>query len=639
MFKRETKKSKPKQNGPKRNFPLGIDNKSVKIKKVEVKINPRKILTGILAVLLIVWIFGAFSGYVKKNLEIPLSQAIADIKEDKVKRIEVAEDQITLSYEDDKIALTRKEPQDSLIAILQNEAIDPSGLDIKVVNQAFSQIWFDIFINFVPLILIGIFFYMMFKQARGAQESIFSFGKSRAKPFFKGKQNVTFNDVAGIEEAKQELMEVVDFLKHPGKYRKLGARTPKGVLLVGPPGTGKTLLARALAGEANVPFYSMAGSEFMEMLVGVGSARMRDLFLTAKKHAPSIIFIDEIESIGRMRSLGGISGGHGEREQTLNQMLVEMDGFTPNDNVVVIGATNRPDLLDMALLRPGRFDRRVVLDMPDIVGRQAILKIHARGKPFAKNVDWQKIAKRTVGFSGADLENMLNEAAILTARQGRKTINMDDLEEAATKVKLGPERKRLQSKKEKEIAAYHESGHALVIHFSPHMDPVGRVSIVARGLTLGHTFIPPSRDRTQETKTRLFEQITAILGGRAAEELVFSEMTTGASNDISKATSIARQIVVDFGMSSLGPVSFGPRPVETKFGQFIAGEGGVSSATQAEIDKEIRKIIGQAYQRAKKIIKTYRSDLDKLAKELLQKETLDQEQFEAIMGKKKIAKS
>ena len=613
--------------------------RSIKVKKVEVKITPRKILTGILVVLLIVWVFGALSGYVKESLEISLSQAITDIKENKVKNIEVAENQITLFYEDDKVALTRKEPQDSLVTILQNEEIDPSGLDIKVVNQAFSQIWFDIFINFVPLILIGIFFYVMFKQARGAQESIFSFGKSKAKPFFKGRQNVTFTDVAGIEEAKQELVEIVDFLKHPGKYRKLGARTPKGVLLVGPPGTGKTLLARALAGEANVPFYSMAGSEFMEMLVGVGSARMRDLFLTAKKHAPSIIFIDEIESIGRMRSSGGFSGGHGEREQTLNQMLVEMDGFTPNDNVVVIGATNRPDLLDMALLRPGRFDRRVVLDMPDIVGRRAILKIHARGKPFAKNVSWQRIAKRTVGFSGADLENMLNEAAILAARHERGTINMDDLEEAATKVKLGPERKRLQSKREKEMAAYHESGHALVIHFLPHMDPVGRVSIVARGLTLGHTFIPPSRDRTQETKTRLLEQVTAILGGRAAEKLVFSEMTTGASNDINKATSIARQMVVDFGMSSLGPVSFGPQPIETKFGQLIASEREISSATQAKIDKEIKQIIDQSYEKAKKIIKAHRSDLDKLAKELLRKETLGQEQFEVIMGKKKVVKS
>jgi len=613
--------------------------RSIKVKKVEVKITPRKILTGILVVLLIVWVFGALSGYVKESLEISLSQAITDIKENKVKNIEVAENQITLFYEDDKVALTRKEPQDSLVTILQNEEIDPSGLDIKVVNQAFSQIWFDIFINFVPLILIGIFFYVMFKQARGAQESIFSFGKSKAKPFFKGRQNVTFTDVAGIEEAKQELVEIVDFLKHPGKYRKLGARTPKGVLLVGPPGTGKTLLARALAGEANVPFYSMAGSEFMEMLVGVGSARMRDLFLTAKKHAPSIIFIDEIESIGRMRSSGGFSGGHGEREQTLNQMLVEMDGFTPNDNVVVIGATNRPDLLDMALLRPGRFDRRVVLDMPDIVGRRAILKIHARGKPFAKNVSWQRIAKRTVGFSGADLENMLNEAAILAARHERGTINMNDLEEAATKVKLGPERKRLQSKREKEMAAYHESGHALVIHFLPHMDPVGRVSIVARGLTLGHTFIPPSRDRTQETKTRLLEQVTAILGGRAAEKLVFSEMTTGASNDINKATSIARQMVVDFGMSSLGPVSFGPQPIETKFGQLIASEREISSATQAKIDKEIKQIIDQSYEKAKKIIKAHRSDLDKLAKELLRKETLGQEQFEVIMGKKKVVKS
>ncbi len=619
---------------------MGLNNRSVKIKKVEIKITPRKILTGILVFLLVIWIFGALSGYAKKNLEIPLSQAIADIRANKVKKIEVAEDQITLFYKKDKrIALTHKESQDSLVTILQNEKIDPASLDIKVVSRVMSQMWMDILINFVPLILIGIFFYMMFRQARGAQESIFSFGKSGVKPFFKGKQTVTFADVAGVEEAKQELKEVVDFLKHPAKYRKLGARTPKGVLLVGPPGTGKTLLARAVAGEANVPFYSMAGSEFMEMLVGVGSARMRDLFEMAKRHAPAIIFIDEIESIGRTRSLGGFSGGHDEREQTLNQMLVEMDGFTPNDNVIVIGATNRPDLLDMALLRPGRFDRRVVLDMPDIVGRQAILKIHARGKPFARGVNWQQVAKRTVGFSGADLENMLNEAAILAARQSEKVIDMDDLEEAATKVKLGPERKRLQSKREREVAAYHESGHALVSHFLPHLDPVGRISIIARGLTLGHTFIPPSRDRTQETKSRLLEQIAVILGGRAAEKLVFSEVTTGAGDDIDKATSIARQMVVDFGMSSLGPLFLGPQPVETKFGRFMVGEQRLSPEMQARVDKEIKKIIDQAYEKAQKIIKVHRSDLDRLAKALLEKETLDQEQFEAIMGKKKISES
>ena len=607
-------------------------------KKVEVKLSPKKILTGILGIFLVVWFFIALSGWAKSNLEIPLSQAIADIREGKVKSVEIVGNQISLIYNDGKVALANKEPQQSLVNILQEEAIDPSSLDIKVVDQSFSQVWWEIFITFVPLILIGVFFYFSFRQAKGAQDSIFSFGKSRAKPFIKGKQKATFADVAGVDEAKQELKEVVDFLKNPQKYRRLGARTPKGVLLVGPPGTGKTLLARAVAGEANVPFFSMAGSEFMEMLVGVGSARMRDLFETAKKNAPSIIFIDEIESIGRARSLGGFSG-HDEREQTLNQMLVEMDGFAPNDNVVVIGATNRPDLLDPALMRPGRFDRRVVLDMPDIEGRKAILKVHARGKPFTKSVNWEQVAKQTVGFSGADLENMLNEAAILAAREGKMEIQMADIEEAATKVKLGPQRKRLQSKEEKEMAAYHESGHALVAHFLPHMDPVGRISIVARGLTLGHTFLPPAHDRGQETKSRLLEQMAVMLGGRAAEEVVFKEITTGAADDIDKATSLARKMVIDLGMSDLGPISFGPQPVETEFGYFWPQDQNLSQEMQAEVDKRVKKLVDEAYQEAKKILTKNRIKLDKLAKALLEKETLDQEEFEALMGKKKVSKN
>jgi len=617
-----------------------MEQKGIKMKKVEIKITPRKIFTVLLTLLMIGWVVNAFFSYVKKNLEIPFSQAITDIKEQKVEEVEIAGDRITLFYQDQGVKITRKESQESLVAILQRENIDPSSIKIRVANQDTAEIWINILINIVPLLLMGWLFYSIFRQAKGTQNSIFSFGKSRAKPFIKGKQSVTFADVAGVEEAKQELREVVDFLKHPGKYRKLGARTPKGVLLVGPPGTGKTLLARAVAGEAGVPFYSMAGSEFMEMLVGVGSARMRDLFETAKKHAPAIIFIDEIESIGRMRSIGGFSGGHDEREQTLNQMLVEMDGFTPNDNVVVIGATNRPDLLDAALLRPGRFDRRIVLDMPDIVGREAILKIHARGKPFASEVNWRRVAKRTVGFSGADLENMLNEAAILAARRRKKLIGMEEIEEAATKVKLGPERKRLQSKKEKEVAAYHEGGHALVSHFLPHMDPVSRVSIVARGLTLGHTFIAPARDRTQTTKTRLLEQIAVMLGGRAAEEVIFKEMTVGASDDIRRATELAREMVVSFGMSRLGPISFSSRPSEDQWGKLLPTEGAsLSSKTQEKIDQEVKTIIARQYNLSKEIITKHRSLLEKIAKNLLKKETIDQDQFEAIVGKKKVLAS
>ncbi|MDD3679387.1 MAG: ATP-dependent zinc metalloprotease FtsH [Candidatus Shapirobacteria bacterium] len=607
--------------------PKGLVNKG--FKKIEVKINLKKILTWVLVVFFIFWLLGVLANFTIAPKEISFSQALIDIKNESVEEIEIEGNQINLHYQDQSLATARKESGESLVAILQREGIDPAQLRISVKDETFSRVWIDILLTIIPLVLIGGFFYYTFKQARGAQDSIFSFGKSKARQFFKGKQDTNFADVAGVDEAKRELEEVVDFLKHPGKYRRLGARTPKGVLLVGPPGTGKTLLARAVAGEANVPFYSMAGSEFMEMLVGVGSARMRDLFETAKKNAPAIIFIDEIESIGRSRSRA-VSGGHDEREQTLNQMLVEMDGFSPNDNVVVIGASNRPDLLDQALLRPGRFDRRVVLDMPDIRGRGAILKIHAEGKPFSKSVDWEKVAKQTVGFSGADLENMLNEAAILAARQNKKAIEMEDLEEAATKVKLGPQRRRLQSKREREIAAYHESGHALIAHLLPNVDPIGRVSIVARGLTLGHTMISPAHDRTQETKTRLVEKLSVLLGGRAAEELIFTEMTTGAADDISKANKLARSMVVDFGMGSLGPITWGDQNDEDSW---LAVDP-VSPKMKAKIDEEIAALIKQAYQKSQKLLSKNRPVLDRLAQELLVKETLDQNEFEKVVGKK-----
>lgn len=395
-----------------------------------------------------------------------------------------------------------------------------------------------------------------------------------------------------------------------------------------------TLLARAVAGEAGVPFFSMAGSEFMEMLVGVGASRVRDLFATAKKAAPSIIFIDEIDAIGRQRGFGGITGGHDEREQTLNQILVEMDGFTPNDDVIVIAATNRGDLLDPALLRPSRFDRRVVLDMPDKEGREAILKIHKGTKKFSSEVDWGRVASRTVGFSGADLENMLNEAAILAARNNKKEIEMEDIEEAATKVKLGPARKRLQSKEDKKITAYHEAGHAIVTHFLPKMDPVHRISIVARGMSLGHTLIPPAVDRSHETKTRLLQQITAILGGRAAELLVFNEMTSGAANDIEQATRIARHMVVNFGMSSLGPIDFDLEPDDARMGRAFLETGSVSPSTQEKIDKEVSNIIDHCYKQSEALLKKHRAKLDRVAQALIKDETLDREDFEKIVGKK-----
>ena len=480
------------------------------------------------------------------------------------------------------------------------------------------------------------FFLFLIKQARGAQDSIFSFGQSRAKLFSKDTPKVTFVDVAGVDEAKKELEEVVDFLKNSQKYRLLGARTPKGVLLVGPSGTGKTLLARAVAGEAGVPFFSMAGSEFMEMLVGVGASRVRDLFNTAKKNSPSIIFIDEIDAIGRVRSAGTM-GGHDEREQTLNQILVEMDGFTQSENVIVVAATNRGDLLDPALLRPGRFDRRVVLDLPDMEGRKAILKIHAKGKPVVADIDWDKVAKRTVGFSGADLENMLNEAAILAARENKKIIDFVDIEEAATKVKLGPEKKRLQTDLDRRMTAYHEAGHAVVTHELPHMDPVHRISIVSRGMALGFTLIPPARDRLHETKSHLIEEIASMLGGRAAEEIVFNEMTSGAANDIDKATSIAKNMVIEFGMSELGPINYGGTMDVTEWGGRWYNEAHISPDMQSRIDNQVKKLIDEGYKVAMATIKKFRKELDRVAEELVKRETIEAEDFERLMGHSKRA--
>jgi len=428
---------------------------------------------------------------------------------------------------------------------------------------------------------------------------------------------------------------VVDFLKNPAKYKLLGARTPKGVILVGPSGTGKTLLAKAVAGEAKVPFYSIAGSEFMEMLVGVGAARVRDLFANAKKNAPSIIFIDEIDAIGRMRSVG-IMGGHDEREQTLNQILVEMDGFEPNTAVMVIAATNRGDLLDSALLRPGRFDRRVVLELPDMEGRKAILAIHAKGKPYGTAVDWDKVSKRTVGYSGADLENMLNESAILAARDGKKEIDMKDIEEAATKVKLGPEKKRLQTDSDRKITAYHEAGHAVVTYFSTNMDPVHRISIVSRGMALGYTLTPPEKDRLHETKSHLIDQIATMMGGRAAEQLIFNEMTSGAANDIDQATRIARYMVMEFGMSDLGPINFGPQMDITEWGKSYVEQNQISPEMQSAIDREVKKLLDTGYEKALSTLKKYKKKLDAVAEELIKKETIEGEEFSLLMGGEKI---
>ncbi len=581
-----------------------------------------------LIALFTVWTMAAPAG---KGEEIALSQALQDIKSEKVKAVRIEESKAFLQYKDGKEAFTTLESNESFIQTLKASDIDPKSVTFTVKDQSIALMWGRILGDVLPLVLIGLFFFLLLRQAREAGSSLFAFGQSRAKLFTKDMPRMRFADVAGVDEAKKELEEVVEFLKTPEKFRALGARTPKGVLLIGPAGVGKTLLARSVAGEASVPFFSMAGSEFMEMLVGVGASRVRDLFLTAKKSAPAIIFIDEIESIGRQRGIG-ISGGHDEREQTLNQILVEMDGFTPNDNVIVVAATNRPDLLDVALIRPGRFDRRVLLDLPDIEGRKAILAIHQKGKPFSEDVNWDQVARRTVGFSGADLANMLNEAAILAARQGKKTIGAHDLEEAATKVKMGPQRKRLQSEEDRRMTAYHEGGHALVARMLPGMDPVHRVSIVSRGMSLGHTMIPPAVDRYNETRTRLLQIVTSLLGGRAAEELVFNEYTVGAASDLDKANAIVRQMVAEYGMSKLGPIATTNSSDAPVWPRNLFEGSHTSQDLAAKIDTEIRRILDENFKKAKDILVKHREILDIIAEELMKKETIEGDEFEKLVG-------
>lgn len=615
------------KNGKKLN---GSSKKHGKILEFHFNLNPKNIFIGLLVAFLLFSMFANVNQGAIVN-EKPLSVVFADIKAGTVERITIEESKLTIAYKDGATFVSHKEPQESLFRLMESAGVDSKAVEIKIKDLSVGQLWLGIISNVLPLVLTVLFFLFLFRQARGAQDNLFSFGQSKARIFSKDLPKITFADVAGVDEAKKELEEVVDFLKNPAKYKALGARTPKGVILVGPSGTGKTLLAKAMAGEAKTAFYSIAGSEFMEMLVGVGAARVRDLFANAKKNAPAIIFIDEIDAIGRMRSVG-IMGGHDEREQTLNQILVEMDGFEPNTTVLIVAATNRGDLLDPALLRPGRFDRRVVLDLPDMAGRKAILAIHAKGKPFASLVDWDKVAKRTVGFSGADLENMLNEAAILAARGDKKEIDMKDLEEAATKVKLGPEKKRLQSDLDRKMTAYHEAGHAVVSYNLPNLDIVHRISIVSRGMALGYTLSPPEKDRLHETKSRLLEEITMTMGGRAAEQLIFKEMTSGAANDIDQATRIARYMVMEFGMSELGPINFGPQMDITEWGKQYMEQNTISQEMQGAIDREVKKLLDEGYRKAAEILKKHKKKLDEVAEALIKKETLESEEFELLMG-------
>ena len=518
---------------------------------------------------------------------------------------------------------------------------DPNLVEeLRKANVKFTGIppaqpswWLGLISPLITVVLIGLLWYFMFRQAQGANNQAMSFGRSRARLASESKVKVTFADVAGVEEAKEELMEVVEFLKNPKKFQAVGAKIPKGVLLVGPPGSGKTLLARAVAGEAGVPFFSISGSEFVEMFVGVGASRVRDLFNQAKKSAPCIIFIDEIDAVGRQRG-AGLGGGHDEREQTLNQLLVEMDGFDPNMGIIVIAATNRPDILDPALLRPGRIDRKVVVDNPDLEGRLEILKIHARGKPLAEDVNLQVIAQRTPGFSGADLANLLNESALLAARRGKNKITMEELEEAIDKVIAGPERKsRVLSEKEKELIAYHEVGHALVTKFLPNADKVHRISIIPRGMALGYTLHLPTEDKHILTKAELLDKIVTALGGRAAEEIIFNETTTGAQNDLEVATEIARRMVTEFGMSEeLGPLTFGKKQGQVFLGRDLIESRNYSEQVAFMIDREIRRIIESCYDKAKDILVKNKETLIKIASILKEKETIEAEEFDKLIA-------
>ncbi len=509
-----------------------------------------------------------------------------------------------------------------------------AGVQIAAEPPPTTPWWVALLPNLIFVVVLALIWLFIMNQMQGGNNRALSFGKSRARLITEDKPRVGFSDVAGVDEAKQELQEIVEFLKHPKKFNKVGAKIPKGVLLVGPPGTGKTLLARAVAGEAGVPFFSISGSEFVEMFVGVGASRVRDLFEQAKKNAPCLVFIDELDAVGRQRG-AGLGGGHDEREQTLNQMLVEMDGFETNSGIIVMAATNRADVLDPALLRPGRFDRKIVVDRPDLEGRKAILKIHSRNKPLAQDVDLDVLARRTPGFAGADLENLLNEAAILAARAGRKQILMSDTEEAIDRVLMGPAKKnRILTEEDRRVFAYHEAGHAVAAYFLPHGDPVHKVTIIGRGLAGGYTMTLPDEERFVTTRAKLYDDLVDLLAGRAAEEIAIGEISTGAHNDLERVTKTARKMVMEWGMSDrLGPLTFGrPSGEDLVFlGRDISRDRNYSEEVAAAIDQEVREIVDNSYQRAMEILTQHRDKLDAVAQALLEKETLTREEFEAIM--------
>jgi cell division protease FtsH len=566
--------------------------------------------------------------------EITLSDLAAMIEAGEIDEIAISDNDLRVTAGDDEFR-AYKESGAPLVEQLERLGVSTEMLatvDFKIIQV---PDWATLFSNALMILVVVVFFvggYFFLRQFQGANNQALSFGKSRARLYAGDQPTVTFDDVAGIEEAKEELWEVVDFLREPEKFISLGARIPKGVLLVGAPGTGKTLLAKAVSGEAGVPFFSISGSEFVEMFVGVGASRVRDLFDQAKRHSPCIIFLDEIDAVGRHRG-AGLGGSHDEREQTLNQILVEMDGFDTDTNVIIIAATNRPDILDPALLRPGRFDRRVVLDRPDIRGREGILGVHVRGKPLADNINLRTLARATPGFVGADIANLVNEAAILAARRGKKLIGMPEFQDAIERVIAGPERKsRLLSEEERRIFAYHEAGHALVAHHLPKCDPIHKVSIVARGMAAGYTLALPEKDRTVVTRSKFKDQLAFALGGRAAESLIFGDMTTGASDDLEKVTEMARAMVTRYGMSDkLGPMTFGQKEELVFLGKEIGEQRDYSEEVARQIDSEVSEIVHTAYERAFEVLKEHRATLDAIAETLLEVETLDAKAFLAVV--------
>lgn len=587
----------------------------------------KNVLFYLLIIMVIIWMFDLYGEKNSKPADISYTSFMQHVQQDEIKQVTIVDNVISGKLKDGK-EFSTVAPNDSKLV----EKLEAKKVDIKAELPPQPPWWMSILSSILPMLIIVGLWFMLMNQGGAGGGKVMNFGKSRARRYDEEKLKITFKDVAGADEAKQELEEVVEFLKHPQKYNDLGAKIPKGVLLYGPPGTGKTLLAKAVAGEAGVPFFSISGSDFVEMFVGVGASRVRDLFDQAKKSAPCIVFIDEIDAVGRQRG-AGLGGGHDEREQTLNQLLVEMDGFSANEGIIMIAATNRPDILDPALLRPGRFDRQIVVDRPDIKGRTEILKVHVKGKPVGPDVNLDVIAQRTPGFTGADLSNLVNEAALLTARKDKKAINMPEMEEAAERVIMGPERKsRVISDKEKRLTAYHEGGHTIVGMLLEHTDPVHKVTIIPRGRAGGYTLSLPKEDKYYATRSEMLDELKVLLGGRVAEALVLKEISSGASNDLQRATQLARQMICEYGMSeNIGPVTFGHRQDQVFLGRDIARDKDYSEEVAAEIDKEVRSFMEDAYAATEKLLSDNIDKLHVIAKALMEKETLEEEEINQLV--------